>query len=166
MMRATSQDGDQRARLAPSPAMMMRLPALVVALTSALAATTVSACGYCIEDRMAAVYDHAVMTRATAAGHKIAFYAVLGAAPTDAASANAIRRDVESVRGVNKNSVRYSGDLAALSLSFDPRATPWAEIDHKIGKALAARGLALGLINIVDRPSEIRAGRRDTTAAR
>jgi hypothetical protein len=112
------------------------------------------------------VYDHAVMTRAAAAGHKVAFYAVLGAAPADTAGVQAISRDVESIRGVVRNSVRYSADFAALSLSFDPRATPWAEIDHKIGKMLAARGLTLGLINIVDRPSEIRAGRRNTTAAR
>jgi uncharacterized protein (DUF2236 family) len=135
-------------------------------VASLLLASTANACGYCIEDRMAAVYDHAVMTRASAAGHKVAFYAVLGVAPTDGASAQAIRRAVESVRGVDKNSVRYSGDLAALSLSFDPRAAAWADIDRRIGKALAPRGLTLGLINIVDRPDEIRAGRATAAAVR
>lgn len=137
------------------------LPALaIVAVTSSAA----HACGYCIEDRMAAVYDHQVMARAAASGHRIAFFAVQGPQITDSATAQAMRRDVERVAGVDRGSVRYSGDLAALSLSFDPRATPYGALDRALGRTLGARGLGLGLINIVEHPSQIRAGR--TTAVR
>jgi hypothetical protein len=122
-----------------------------------------AACGYCIEDRMASVYDHQVMTRAAASGHKIAFFAVEGLPVADPAAAEAIRRDLDRVRGVDRGSVRYSAELAALSLSFDPRATPYAALDRALSRALEPRGLTLGLINIVDRPTQIRAGR---TAAR
>ena len=115
---------------------------------------------------MAAVYDHAVLMRATAARHKVAFYAVLGLAPTDEASARTIRRKVEQVRGVDLGSVRYSGDSAALSLAFDPRAARWGDLDRGIAKALASRGLTLGLIDIVDRPEQMRARRATPSAAR
>lgn len=142
---------------------MRRACSLLIAFTGVLT-TTAWACGYCIEDRMAAVYDHAVLTRASAAGHKVAFYAVLGAAPADETASKAIRREVETVRGVDRSSARYSGDLAALSFAFDPRAAAWADVDRRIGTALAARGLTLGLISIVDRADQIRAGNR--TAAR
>ena len=153
MRRTTSRGDASRA--------MRCLSAAALFVASTLAATPSWGCGYCIEDRIAAVYDHAVITRASATGHKVAFYAVLGAALPGDAAAQAIRRDVESVRGVDGSSVRYSSDLAALSLSFDPRSASWADIDRKIGKALAPRGLTLGLINIVDRPSQIRASAGD-----
>jgi hypothetical protein len=139
------------------------LAALVIAAFTASAAY---ACGHCIEDRMAAVYDHAVLTRASAARHKVAFFAVLGTVPPDYATAQAIRREVEQVPGVNRNSVRYSSELASLSLSFDPGAVRYAALERALNTALAGRGLKLGLINIVDRPSQIRAGRSDTAAAR
>lgn len=40
---------------------------IVAALTAGFAATSF-ACGYCIEDKIAAVYDHAVVTRTPFAG--------------------------------------------------------------------------------------------------
>lgn len=143
----------------------MRLRALPAALAiAALVSSAAQACGYCIEDRMAAVYDHQVMMRAAASGHRIAFFAIQGPQVTDGARAQALRRELEHVAGVDRGSVRYSGDLAALSLAFDPRATPYAALERALAKALGAHGLAAGLISIVDHPSQIRAGR--TTAAR
>ncbi|HKU45280.1 MAG TPA: hypothetical protein VJQ58_00230, partial [Burkholderiales bacterium] len=38
------------------------------------------ACGYCVEDKIAAVYDHVVISRALAAKHQVAFMHVEGRA--------------------------------------------------------------------------------------
>src|SRR5687768_13876957 len=54
-----------------------------------------AACGYCVEDKIAATYDHTVVTRAL--------------------------EDAASMAGVEKASVRISPDLLTVSLAFDAR---------------------------------------------
>jgi hypothetical protein len=44
-----------------------------VVVLLALRATTALACGHCVEDRMAVVYDHPVVARALGARHHVAF---------------------------------------------------------------------------------------------
>ena len=46
--------------------------ALIVPATRALA------CGHCIEDKIAAVYDYALVTQATARNHEVVFFALAG----------------------------------------------------------------------------------------
>src|SRR3982750_1452609 len=45
-----------------------------------LAAGPAAACGYCVEDKIAATYDHAVVTQAFARKHQVAFFHVDGTA--------------------------------------------------------------------------------------
>ena len=42
-------------------------------LVLAIAWGSAQACGYCVEDKIAAVYDHASISRARAAKHQVAF---------------------------------------------------------------------------------------------
>jgi hypothetical protein len=79
-----------------------------------------AACGYCVEDKIAATYDHAVVTRALERGQHLAFFHVDGPEPRPQDTRRALE-DAASMSGVEKASVRISPDLLTLSLAFDPR---------------------------------------------
>jgi hypothetical protein len=86
------------------------------------------ACGACVEDKVAAAYDHAVVKRAAARGDVVVFCEIGGAlaGPLDAAHVKAAAR---AAPGVMPRSVRVSVQPAALSFAVDPRVqSPQAAI--------------------------------------
>ena len=53
---------------------------LAAALLLAGAASAALACGYCVEDKIASTYDHALVTQALAHKHHVAFFHIDGPA--------------------------------------------------------------------------------------
>jgi len=107
------------------------------AIAGALAAIVPSAsqaCGACVEDKIAATYDHRVIERASASGSVMVFCAITG--PFDA---QRLKEAVRRVRGVQPQSVRVSAQLAAVSFAVDPRV----RAPHAVVEA-AQRHLASG----------------------
>ena len=95
---------------------MRRAPLLVaIALTSAPA----FGCGYCDEDKIAAVYDHGLVVKTLAHGHDVAFIAYDLRAPIGGESSDAIRFALERIGGIDRGSVRVASE--SFSLAFDPR---------------------------------------------
>jgi hypothetical protein len=87
-------------------------------------ATGASACGACVEDKVAATYDHAVVQGAAAHGRVVVFCELKG--PIQPAT---IRKAAAGVRGLEPASVRISGNPGALSFVLDPaRQTPKAAV--------------------------------------
>ncbi len=109
------------------------------------------ACGQCIEDKVAAVYDHAVVMKALERKHHVAFFAIDGPLATDDATYRAITAIVESARGVDKGSARVSVDSASLSFGFDPKRTPLVEVQRTLETRLAAKRLSLLPLQVMDR---------------
>src|SRR5262245_56602507 len=81
-----------------------------------LASGQALACGYCVEDKIAAAYDHAVVTRALATKHHVAFLHVDGAVRGRAA----LEKAAYSAPAVDRGTVRVSADLLTVSFAFDP----------------------------------------------
>lgn len=110
------------------------------ALAAALAAVAPAAlaCGVCVEDKVAATYDHGVITRALDRGHVVVFAEVKG---RDAAAAltRAARKAARGVRGVDRASVRVAEQPAMLSFAFDGRAGTPAEALAAMERAAASR---------------------------
>lgn len=117
-----------------------------VALAAALAAFAPEAshaCGACIEDTVAATYDHGVVERAAAHGDVMVFCAVTG--PLDASR---LKETARRVRGVKPQSVRVSAEPAALSFAVDPKAqSPQATVDAV--QRSAARGTRLTIVRLL-----------------
>lgn len=120
-----------------------------LALLAALAAGGAAACGVCTDDKVAAAYDHAIVTRAHAQGRVVVF-----AEPAAARDAPlAVRRAAEharGVRGIDAATVRTSASPAAISFVLDPRV---ASPDHALAAlAAAARvpGLRLHTLRILE----------------
>lgn len=94
---------------------------LVAAAGGLFAANAVLACGYCVEDRVAAVYDHALTQLTHQRKHQLAFFSWDGPIARDEVSRRKIVALAESVAGVDKGSVRVALEPAAIAVAFDPR---------------------------------------------
>jgi hypothetical protein len=126
----------------------------VLAAALALLPVAALACGYCVEDRVAAVYDHAVIVRALERGHEVAFLAVDG----PLADGVAQRRMIESslrAAGADRGSVRVSITGAAVSFAYDPARKGLGPIVRAFEKKVTGEGLSVSLLRVVnesDRP--------------
>jgi hypothetical protein len=98
---------------------MKRRNVLSAALLLAAGTPLVHACGTCVEDKVAATYDHAVLQRAAAASRSVVYCEIEG--QWDRARLEAAAR---RIRGVDASSLRFSREPAALSFAVDTRQQP------------------------------------------
>jgi hypothetical protein len=127
----------------------------LLAAALALAASPASACGYCVEDRVAAVYDHEVVEAAKARKGAVAFFAVEGGPSAGAAARRALVAALESAGGI-KGSARVALENAACSVAYDPARVSPAQIAARAGKPLAAKGIALTALRVTGGDGELR----------
>lgn len=113
------------------------LPALLLACSQALA------CGVCVEDKIAAVYDHAAVQQALAAKRTMVYFHIDGKLVVSERSKRAISDIARSTPGVDAASVRVSCELASMALAFDGRRTNLVKVQESLEKRLAAQGLSL-----------------------
>ena len=118
---------------------------LAAALTMTLAPTAGWACGVCIEDKVAATYDHAVVKRAGANGHQVVFVAIEGPV---VASALRTRIARTKVAGVVPGTVRTSSDPPAFSFALDDK-TRAANAVAEFSKTLGDSRTRLSLVRIM-----------------
>ncbi|HMA06463.1 MAG TPA: hypothetical protein VKP68_01285 [Ramlibacter sp.] len=101
--------------------MKTRWTASAAAVLLALAPTA-WACGVCVEDKVAATYDHAVVQRAAAAGKAMVYCEIHGSL-----DARRWQSAARRVRGLDPASVRVSSEPAAISFALDTsRQSPQA----------------------------------------
>jgi len=129
------------------------LAALLAASPAALA------CGHCVEDKVASVYDHAAVTRAIAAKHTVVFFAIDGTLKPGQPMRLRIERIAASVPGVDARSVRLSMELATLALAFDPRRASLVDVQARLERKLAPLGLSLLAMRLMDQPGDLAAVR-------
>jgi len=113
------------------------------------------ACGVCVEDKMAAVYDHAVVTRALSQKHHVAFFHVEGALVAGEATKRALEKSVDDSASADKGSVRVSVESASLAVAFDPRRTPVMALQKDLERRLGAKKLSLMLMQVLEKPSDV-----------
>jgi hypothetical protein len=127
------------------------LPALAAAAAAlALGAAAAAACGVCVEDRIAAVYDHAAVRGERARGHAVVFAGIADAGGRRAPDgAERVRRALGSCAGVEPRSVRITTDAAAAAFAFDPAREPLARLLARLGRTLASHGLRLDTLRVL-----------------
>jgi hypothetical protein len=112
------------------------------------------ACGYCVEDKMAAVYDHATVTRALAQRHQVAFFHIEGKLAPGLATKRALEGFANDLAGVERGSARVSPESAALCVAFDPKRVSAAALQAALERKLAAGRNSLMLLQVMDRPGD------------
>jgi hypothetical protein len=123
---------------------------LVLLLTVGIFAPALAqACGVCVEDRMAATYDHELVTRAISRGHQVVFTDVSGPASPTPAQWHMLARAVQNVDGVIKGSVRTSKSPTALSFEIDPKASAAATAITGINERIGKQPLRVSLIRTI-----------------
>jgi hypothetical protein len=122
----------------------MRTEALILALCLPLSA---GACGFCIEDRVAAVYDQAAVEQAVKQKRYVAFFGIEGEghAVSPAAIASALE-GAGAVRGATRVSIHEH----ALAAVYDPKRTTVKKLGEAASRSLAPRGLTLTALRIID----------------
>lgn len=120
--------------------------AIVVGAVLALAAPRSRACGHCEEDKIAATYDHAVISAARRNGQTVVFAELQGPIGPESRLEDWIRRQVEASTGVLRGTVRVSLEPPALSFACarSVAATVLREVDRKLSR----RGLRVRRIEI------------------
>ena len=114
----------------------------VIALCAVLcAAQGALGCGYCDEDRIAAVYDHGVVAHAAATAHQIVFLALESGAVVTPQREAAIKRAVSSAAGVDRGTVRIALAAGAMSFAYDARRYTADEVIGAVGRQVAALGV-------------------------
>lgn len=131
-----------------------------ILLLALLGVGNAHACGVCVEDKIAAVYDHAAVTRSLEARHRVVFFALEGAIPPGAAALRKIAAAAAMVPGVDKDSVRVSREGSSLAVAFDPRRGNLARVQRLLERGLAGMGLSLLAMREMSGPGDLAAIRR------
>ena len=121
--------------------------ALVAALLAPVAAL---ACGVCVEDKIAAVYDHAAVHQALAAKRTVVFFAIDGKLVANERTRRSIAEMARATAGVDARSVRVSTELASMVLAFDARRTNLVRVQESLEGRLSALGLSLLAMQVRD----------------
>ena len=120
----------------------------------AFATQSALACGYCVEDKIAAAYDHAVISKAVSQNHRVAFFHVEGNVP------RAALEQAAYAAGADAASVRVSADGLTVSLAFDPGRTPLGALHSRMEKKLSAKKVDLMPFHVMERPEDLKIVRR------
>jgi hypothetical protein len=107
------------------------------------------ACGYCVEDKVAAAYDHSVIVRSLDHRHEVAFFAIESTLAASPRLSREIQNTLESTRGVDRGTARVSHDGTSLSFAYDPARHKLGPIMRALEKSLAPRALSISLLRVL-----------------
>jgi hypothetical protein len=105
------------------------------------------ACGACVEDKVAAAYDHAVVSSALAR-RRVVVFAGLEGPREGAVLAAAARRAAGRVDGIERASVRGAAEPAVVSFVLDP-AVRAPESALRAIQQRASPGLRVSLLRVL-----------------
>jgi len=124
-----------------------RYALLALALFAAIPAAW--ACGFCVEDRVAAVYDQAQVDSALAQRRRVAFFGLEGTPRIDAATRRSVLAALSGA-GTVSGSARVDLDAAAGAVAYDPRRTDPRALAAAAQRKLAALGIRVVALRTVD----------------
>jgi hypothetical protein len=85
-----------------------------------LLSSNVFACGHCLQDRIASVYDHALLVKTKQLNQKMLYLVWDGPAARDETTKRHLLAIVSRIRGVTKDSVRVALEPPTIGLAYQP----------------------------------------------
>jgi hypothetical protein len=125
----------------------MKRIGILIAMVTTMAAPGARACGACVEDKVAATYDHAVIHTAIAKRQQVVFVAVDGTVDINKIGTR-IAAAAPKVRGVVASTLRTSVAPPAFSFALDAAQTPEIAMAG-FRKAIADSGVRLTMVRIM-----------------
>jgi hypothetical protein len=126
----------------------MRVAYLLASLLL-IGTTSAIACGHCIEDKVAAVYDHAIVAKAVREKHVVAFFGVEGPLVVNTASKQEIQQMMGSISGVDPNTSRISLETGSISLAFNPIVLSYPALLDSLDKKVKSKKLSLFPLEVI-----------------
>lgn len=126
----------------------LRAGAAMAAVAASLIAGSALACGVCIDDKVAVVYDDALVKEALAQHHVVVFAEPVGSGPKGAALV-AFRAAAERAAGVVRGSVRTAPEPAAIAFVLDPGRQTAAAALARVERDSGIRGIRLALLRVL-----------------
>ena len=126
----------------------------VACLLALAAALPAAACGICIEDRVAAVYDQPTVDRAMGRHQQVAFFSLNGSVEATPATRRAVVAALE--RGGVHGTVHVSLESATASVAFDPKRASVTSIASTGDRTLAAQSLKLEALRVTGADGKLR----------
>lgn len=102
---------------------------------------TARACGHCLEDRVASVYDHALVEHSKQNKQVMMYLVWDGPVDRNAATRQWLLKALGAVRGVVAHSVRVSLEPPTIALAYDPLQTRSADLEKALQGKLSAKGM-------------------------
>jgi hypothetical protein len=124
----------------------MSFARFTAALASA-AALGAMACGVCIDDKVAATWDNAVVERAIAR-HQVVVFAEAHSGAEASGAARSLRVAASRVRGIERASVRAAAQPLTLSFALDPKLVTPREALESVRRKAAIPQLELTLLRV------------------
>ena len=136
---------------------MRRVLVVLLTMLSVAFSAPSWACGVCVEDKIAATYDHAVVTRAGARHHLVVFGEMKGAVDMTALVGK-VALAAARVRGIDLGTVRTSASPPAFSFALDPGARSPDSAVAEVQRRLRTQGATLSILRVVsgDAPTSAR----------
>ena len=125
--------------------MNAKMVLLVLSVAAAIPGHAI-ACGACVEDRVAATYDHSVVQSAIARHRTIVFVALDG--PDASLVGDRIRSAAAALEAVQRESLRYAASPAAFSFMLARDATPDRVVDA-FRKALGGKHVTMTIVRVM-----------------
>ncbi len=111
--------------------------------------SSVMACGHCLEDKVAAVYDHIIITKAVSEKHLVAFFGIEGPFVINTASKQEMQKIISSINGVDPNTSRVSLEAGSISLAFNPNFISYPMLFKSLEIKLQQKKLSIFPIDVI-----------------
>ena len=108
-----------------------------------MSTSSVIACGHCIEDKVAAVYDHAIVVKAVHEKHIVAFFGIEGPLVVNTTSKQDIQKILGSINGVDPNTSRISLETGSISFAYNPALLSYPTLMDSLDRKLKAKKLSV-----------------------
>ena len=114
-----------------------------------MSASSAIACGHCIEDKVAAVYDHTIVAKAVHEKHLVAFFGIEGPLLVNSVSKQEIQKMMSSINGVDPNTSRISLETGSISLAFNPTTLTYPALLEGLDKKLKSKKLSIFPLDLI-----------------
>ena len=106
----------------------------------------VLACGYCLQDRIATVYDHVLVTQTKQLNQKMLYLVWDGPADHNEKTRRALIAITSRIKGVTKGSVRVSLEPPTIGLAFQPLSISSEQIETVLLQKLRAKKIVVSVL--------------------
>ena len=104
------------------------------------------ACGYCLQDRIASVYDHVLVTQTRQLNQKMLYLLWDGPAYHDEKTRRTLIEITSRIKGVTKGSVRISLEPPTIGLAYQPLSISSEQIETVLLQKLRAKKIVVSVL--------------------